>query len=347
MPSLTRANPLTPTGAGTLVPQQPGTSEGKARPVEQAGGNLDSVRRPASDDAHGRRGEAARAAHRPRSRPCSPRPRRHAAAKVQADRRARLARAGRSRVTVKGSTKKTKVALTLSKDAKADKRDVKLAKLKAQAKGKFAGKVTIKATPRPLLQLLACVGKACIGEGDQGHAPRPPRQPAAGADRSCERPDLASRPGQREPAARPDRHADARPGQPGPDADPGPRRTRRTPRPELDPGAATSVYDADEVPLLRRQPDPARRRARRDQRQAGRRPARHRPGPRRQADRGRARDRARPPRARLDQHPRGRQVRPRRQRRRRHAAVRGRRLPDGPAHARRRTGRTTRRSTTS
>ena len=81
--------------------------------------------------------------------------------------------------TVKGSAKKT-VALTLSKDKKADKRDVKLAKLKAK-KGKFAGKVTIKATPGSYY-VLACVGKACVGEGDQGHDQGRPRAPAAGAE---------------------------------------------------------------------------------------------------------------------------------------------------------------------
>ena len=63
--------------------------------------------------------------------------------------------------TVKGSAKTT-VALTLSKDKKSDKRDVKLAKLKAK-KGKFAGKVTIKATPGSYY-VLACVGKACIAK---------------------------------------------------------------------------------------------------------------------------------------------------------------------------------------
>ena len=64
--------------------------------------------------------------------------------------------------TVKGSAKKTTVALTLSKDKKSDKRDVKLAKLKAK-KGKFAGKVTIKATPGSYY-VLACVGKACVAK---------------------------------------------------------------------------------------------------------------------------------------------------------------------------------------
>src|SRR5688572_13968724 len=60
---------------------------------------------------------------------------------------------------VKGSAKKT-VALTLSKDKKSDKRDVKLAKLKPK-QGKFAGRLTIKATPGNYY-VLACVGKACM-----------------------------------------------------------------------------------------------------------------------------------------------------------------------------------------
>src|SRR5688500_17117685 len=63
--------------------------------------------------------------------------------------------------TVKGAAKKT-VALTLSKDKKSDKRDVKLLKLKAK-QGKFAGKVTIEATPGNYY-VLACVGKACVAK---------------------------------------------------------------------------------------------------------------------------------------------------------------------------------------
>ena len=108
-------------------------------------------------------------------------------------------------------------------------------------------------------------GQGVHGEGDQGHGQGRPRRPAAGAERSCERPDLASRPGQREPAARPDRHADARPRQPGPDADPGPRGPEGR-RPGAGPRRRDLGLRRHEVPLLRREPDPAQRRARRDQR---------------------------------------------------------------------------------
>ena len=147
--------------------------------------------------------------------------------------------------TVKGSAKKT-VALTLSKDKKSDKRDVKLAKLKAK-KGKFAGKVTIKATPGRYYAARVR-GQGVHGEGDQGHDQGRPRRPAAGAERSCERPDLASRPGNENLPPAPTVTPTPGPGNPDPTPIPVPADPRTSPR------SWTRRRDLglrrDEVPLL-------------------------------------------------------------------------------------------------
>ena len=142
--------------------------------------------------------------------------------------------------TVKGSAKKT-VALTLSKDKKSDKRDVKLAKLKAK-KGKFAGKVTIKATPGSYY-VLACVGKACIAKAIKvttKAAPAPP-QPAPTAPVSA--PISRPAPGNENLPPAPTVTPTPGPGNPDPTPIPVPADPKDV-APELDPGAATSVYDA-------------------------------------------------------------------------------------------------------
>src|SRR5690349_6895658 len=142
-------------------------------------------------------------------------------------------------VPIKKASKKTTVVLSLSKDKKADKKDVKLATLKAK-KGKFAGKVTINAAPGSY-QLLACVGKTCAAKALKVTA-KPAPQPT---------PSTPSGPG---PIARPAPGNENLP--PGPTPTPGTGNPTPTPTPvpvpqdpkdaapTLDPGAATSVYDA-------------------------------------------------------------------------------------------------------
>ncbi|MBE2320610.1 hypothetical protein DVA67_031915 [Solirubrobacter sp. CPCC 204708] len=147
-------------------------------------------------------------------------------------------------VPVKKATKRTKVALTLSKDAKADKKDVKLATLKA-VKKKFTAKLTINAAPGAY-QLLACVGKACAAKPLKVTAkatPQPaPSAPTAPAPISRPAPGNENLP----PGPTPTPDPDSKPGDPTPTPTPPPPipQDPKDVAPELDPGAATSVYDA-------------------------------------------------------------------------------------------------------
>ena len=141
----------------------------------------------------------------------------------------RIAQGGSFTVTVpvKKATKKTKVALTLSKDAKADKKDVKLATLKLKGK-KFSGKVTVTRRARPL-PAAGVRRQGVRRQADQGHRQGRPPPARAGARTPERRPDLPPGTGNEQlpppaPTVTPTtRHrADA-------DADAGPR-SRRTPR---------------------------------------------------------------------------------------------------------------------
>ena len=152
-------------------------------------------------------------------------------------------------------------------------------------KGKFAGKVTIKATPGSYY-VLACVGKACIAKAIKvttKAAPAPP-QPAPTAPVSA--PISRPAPGNENLPPAPTVTPTPGPGNPDPTPIPVPADPKDA-APELDPGAATSVYDATKFLYcganpIQRDVEPGA-----IERQAGRRAARHRPGPRR-ASRSRA-----------------------------------------------------------
>ncbi len=192
-------------------------------------------------------------------------------------------------VTVKNpgrrKAKAQTVALVLSKDGRADAKDIKLAgalKVKALAARKSAaakGKLTVpKTVAVGSYKLIACVGKTCAAGNAiavKAAAPAPPASKPLPSRPSGDTVNLP--PG---PAPVPN------PGDPVPSPGPGPSPTPdpipqdpKDAAPTLDPGAATSVYDSTKFIYSGANPIQRDVEAGRDRRQAGRRPqgARQRP----------------------------------------------------------------------
>ena len=155
-------------------------------------------------------------------------------------------------VTVKNTGKRKAkaqtVALVLSKDGRADAKDIKLAgalKLKALAarkSGAAKGKLTVpKSAAAGSYKLIACVGKTCAAGNAIAVKAAAPTPPAT----------LPSRPSGDTVNLPPGPAPVPNPGDPVPSPGPGPSPTPdpipqdpKDAAPALDPGAATSVYDS-------------------------------------------------------------------------------------------------------
>ncbi|HEX6025802.1 MAG TPA: RHS repeat-associated core domain-containing protein [Solirubrobacter sp.] len=151
---------------------------------------------------------------------------------------ASIAAGGSFTVSVKVKGKASgKVALVLSKDKKADKKDVKVGTLKFKKRKPAKGKVTVPAnTAAGTYKLIACLGKKCAtgkaikvtrGSSSGGDAQQPP--PARPSGETVNLP-----PAPKDPV---------KPNDPQKPTDPAPQDPEKV-APPLDPGAATSVYDS-------------------------------------------------------------------------------------------------------
>ena len=187
------------------------------------------------------------------------------------------------KVTVtNAAAKKAKAGQVTFKLDKTKVGALKVKALKARKKATVSGRLTVPATTAAgTYKLIACYGTKCA----TGAAVKVTRRAAATAPAPGDRSTRRTRPrrsrgnpGPRQraaPAAAPPPGDDPK-ATPTPGPDPGRPQGRRA---GARPGRRDLGLRRDQVPLLGRQPDPARRRAGRDQRQAGRGPARHRADP--------------------------------------------------------------------
>jgi RHS repeat-associated protein len=138
------------------------------------------------------------------------------------------------KVKVTRPKKGTKVTFVLSKDARADRKDIKLrGTLKARKTQTVKGKLTVPASARPgTYRLIACVGKTCSVAAKKLKVTR-----AAAKPTPQQQPALPARP------APGNENLPPGPQNPGNKPDPVPQEPELA-APPLDPGGATSVYDA-------------------------------------------------------------------------------------------------------